>query len=190
MRPVIVSISTSVDGCIADSDGSLDWSVPDAELFRTYVDELSGVDVYLLGRRLYETMLFWETVEDDPELSADEREWAKRWNALPKVVFSTTLASVRGNARLLSGGLAEELARLQSAPGDGEIHLGGAMLAAEAAAADLIDEYRISVHPALIGGGTPLFPRDERRTDLALLDSRVFGSGVVRSRYRVVREPG
>lgn len=187
MRTVTVSISTSLDGYIADANGGIDWSVPDDDLFRTYLDELRTTDVHLLGRRLYETMRYWETHEQDPQLSTDEREWARLWNALPKVVFSTTLTSVHGDARLLSGAVAEELRRLKSAAGDGEIAVGGAVLAAEAAAADLIDEYRVSVHPVLVGGGTPLFPRDERRTRLTLIDSRVYDSGVVRSRYRVVR---
>lgn len=185
MRTVIVSISTSLDGYIADANGRFDWSAPDEELFRAYLDELRVTDVHLLGRRLYETMRYWETAVTDPALSADEREWGRLWNALPKVVFSTTLTAVSPEARLLSGGVAEELRRLKLAAGEGEIAIGGAVLAAEAA--DLIDEYRVSVHPVLVGGGTPLFPRDERHTELALIDSRVYGSGVVRSRYRVVR---
>lgn len=187
MRTVTVSISTSLDGYIAGPDGRFDWSVPDEELFRTYLDELRSIDVHVLGRRLYETMRFWETVEEDPELSEDEREWARLWNVLPKVVFSTTLTSVHGDARLLPGHVAEEVRRLKAAPGSGEIAIGGAELATVAAEAGLVDEYRVSVHPVLVGGGTPLFPRDERQTDLALIDSRVFDSGVVRSCYRVVR---
>ena len=103
------------------------------------------------------------------------------------MVFSTTLSEVQGNARLASRGLAEEIALLRNEPGDGDIAIGGAALAAEAAALDLIDEYRIQVLPLLVGGGTPFFAQQERHVDLELIESRTFGSGVVRLRYRVVR---
>lgn len=108
------------------------------------------------------------------------------WKALPKVVFSTTLSAVQGNARLVSGGSAEELERLRTEPGQGEIAIGGATLAAEVAAAGLFDEYRAMVYPALVGGGVPFFPRGERRVDLELVEARSFNSGVVYLRYRVV----
>ncbi|RSS80664.1 dihydrofolate reductase, partial [Streptomyces sp. WAC02707] len=103
------------------------------------------------------------------------------------VVFSTTLTEVRGNARLATGSVAEEIERLRAEPGEGEIAIGGATLAAGAAAAGLIDEYRTVVHPVLVGGGTPFFPRDERRVDLELVETRTFGSKVVLLRHRVVR---
>jgi dihydrofolate reductase len=103
------------------------------------------------------------------------------------VVFSTTLSAVQGHARLASGGLAEEIARLRAEPGEGDIALGGAALAAEAAEAGLIDEYRARVYPVLAGGGIPFFPRHERRVDLELVETRTFGSRVVYLRYRVAR---
>ena len=103
-------------------------------------------------------MLYWETADQDRSLDAAELEWAALWNPLPKVVFSTTLATVQGNARLLSGGLAEEIERLRAEPGEGDIAIGGAMLAAEAAALGLIDEYRAVAYPVLVGGGIPFFP--------------------------------
>jgi dihydrofolate reductase len=102
-------------------------------------------------------------------------------------VFSTTLSAVQGNARLASGGLAEEIVRLRAEPGEGDIAIGGATLAAEAAALGLIDEYRVVVHPVLVGGGTPFFPRRERRVDLELVETRIFSSRVLYLRYRVVR---
>jgi dihydrofolate reductase len=114
-------------------------------------------------------------------------EWAALWNPLPKVVFSTTLSAVRGHARLASGGPAEEVERLRAEPGEGDIAIGGATLAAEVAAAGLIDEYRAVVYPVLVGGGIPFFPRSERRVDLELVETRPFGSGVVYLRYRVTR---
>jgi dihydrofolate reductase len=114
-------------------------------------------------------------------------EWAAIWKPLPKVVFSTTLPAVQGNARLASGGPAEEIERLRAEPAEGDIAIGGATLAAEAAALGLIDEYRARVYPVLTGGGTPFFPRRERRVDLELLETRAFSSGVVYLRYRVAR---
>ncbi|MFZ5853247.1 MAG: dihydrofolate reductase family protein, partial [Chloroflexota bacterium] len=97
------------------------------------------------------------------------------------------LSAVQGHARLASGELVEEIGRLRAEPAEGEIAIGGATLAAEAAALDLIDEYRVVVHPVLVGGGIPFFPRRERRVDLELVETRTFNSGVVYLRYRVVR---
>lgn len=187
MRRVTYSMGVSLDGYIVGPDGGFDWSEPDEELFRFYTDELRGIGVHLMGRRLYETMLYWETADRDPSLGAPMLEWAALWNPLPKAVFSTTLPEVRGQARLASGGLAEEVERLRASPDPGEIAIGGATLAAEAAALDLIDEYRPRVHPVLVGGGVPFFPRAARRVDLELVGSRTFGSRVVCLRYRVVR---
>ena len=151
------------------------------------MDEIRGVGVHLMGRRLYETMLYWETDDHDPPLDDSEREWAALWKPIPKVVFSTTLSAVQGNARLASSGLAEEIERLRAEPGEGDIAIGGATLAAEAAALGLIDEYRPRVYPVLVGGGIPFFPRNERQVDLQLVETRTFGSGVVYLRYRVTR---
>ncbi|MFK4066693.1 dihydrofolate reductase family protein [Streptomyces sp. NPDC029674] len=187
MRSVTYSMGVSLDGYIVGPDGGFNWTDPDAEVFRFWIDEIREVGVHLLGRRLYETMLYWETADQDPSLDDSMLEWAALWNPLPKVVFSTTLSAVRGNARLLSGGLAEEIERLRAEPGEGDIAIGGATLAAEAAAAGLIDEYRAVVHPVLVGGGIPFFPRHERQVDLELVETRTFGSGVVYLRHRVTR---
>ncbi|MDF0374215.1 dihydrofolate reductase family protein [Streptomyces sp. KA12] len=188
MRSVVYSMNASLDGYIVGPDGGFDWTVPDEEVFRFFIDEIREVDVHLLGRRLYETMLYWETAGQDSSLDATELEWAALWNPLPKVVFSTTLSEVRGNARLASGGLVEEIGPLRAEPGEGDIAIGGAALAAEAAASDLIDEYRVTVHPVLVGGGIPFFPRGERRVDLELVETRTFHSRVVHLRYRVARQ--
>jgi dihydrofolate reductase len=187
MRSVTYSMSVSLDGYIAGPDGGFDWTVPDAEVFRFWIDEIRQVGVHLLGRRLYETMLYWETADQDPSLDDAELEWASLWKPLPKVVFSTTLSAVEGNARLASGSLAEEIERLRAEPGDGDIAIGGATLAADVAALGLIDEYQAMVHPVLVGGGIPFFPRRERRVDLELVETRTFSSRVVYLRYRVVR---
>ena len=186
MRSVTYSMSTSLDGYIVGPDGTFDWPGLDEEVLRFWNDEIRGVGVHLMGRRLYETMLYWETA-DQASLDDAQLEWAGLWNPLPKVVFSTTLSAVQGNARLASGGLAEEIERLRAEPGEGEIAIGGATLAAEAAALGLIDEYRPMVYPVLVGGGIPFFARQERRVDLELVETRTFSSKVVYLRYRVAR---
>lgn len=187
MRRVTYSMGISLDGYIVGPDGTLDWSAPDDEVFRFVTDEMRGVGVHLLGRRLYETMLYWETAERDASLDGAELEWAALWKALPKVVFSTTISALQGNARLASGGLAAEIDRLRGGAAEGDIAIGGATLAAAAAAAGLIDEYRARVYPVLVGGGIPFFPQRERRVDLHLLETRTFDSGVMWLRYEVAR---
>ena len=185
MRRVTYSMGVSLDGYIVGPDGRFDWTEQDAEVFRFWIDEIRDVGVHLLGRRLYDTMRYWETADQVHELDDAELEWAAIWNALPKVVFSSTLSEVEGNARLASGDLADEIARQRAGPGAGDIAIGGATLAAEAAELDLIDEYRVIVHPVLVGGGTPFFPRNERLVHLSLMETRTFGSSAVYLRYRV-----
>ncbi|MGY1809344.1 dihydrofolate reductase family protein [Blastococcus sp. SYSU D00669] len=190
-------MGVSLDGYIVGPDGGFDWSPPDPELFRFATDQIRELGVHVLGRRLYESMLYWETADEDPShdelfeqvgISVDaRREFAALWKALPKVVFSRTLSAVRGNARLASGGLAQELERLRAAPGEGDIAIGGATLATEAAAAGLIDEYRPRVYPVLVGGGIPFFPQREQRVDLELVETRPLGSGIVFLRHHVIR---
>lgn len=140
--------------------------------------------MHLLGRRLYETMRYWETAAADPTLSDLEREFAALWTAMPKVVFSVSLTEVEDGYRLADGELAAEVERWRAEPGR----------ATSPSAARrslprprLVDEYRLRVHPVLVGGGTPFFPRAERREDLDLVDCRTIGSGVVHLRYRVRR---
>jgi dihydrofolate reductase len=187
MRSVIYSMGVSLDGYIVGPDGEISAPPPDEEVWRLVTDEIRGIGVHMLGRKLYETMLYWETADQDPSLDAFEIEWAALWKPLPKVVFSTTLSAVQGNARLASGGLADEIKRLRAEPGEGDIAIGGATLAAEAAALGLIDEYRARVYPVLAGGGIPYFPQRERRVDLELVETRTFSSSVVYLRYRVAR---
>ena len=186
-RRVTYSMNVSLDGYIVGPDGTFDWSAPDKDVFRFWIDEIRGVGVHLMGRRLYETMLYWETVDQD-SLDEAELEWAALWNPLPKVVFSTTLTSVGGSARLASGSVAEEIRRLRAEPGEGDIAIGGATLAAQAAAAGLIDEYQLMVYPVLVGGGIPFFAPDERFVNLELVETRTFSSKFVYLRYRVIHE--
>jgi dihydrofolate reductase len=187
MRSVTFSMGMSLDGYIVGPDGGFDFTTPDAEVFRFATDEVRELGFHLLGRRLYETMLYWETADQDPPLDAPEREFAALWTALPRVVFSTTLTEIHGNGRLATGTLAEEIERLRAEPGVGDIAIGGATLAAAAAELGLIDEYRARVHPVLVGGGIPFFPRAQRQVDLELVETRTFASKVVYLRYRVVR---
>src|SRR3954464_10746725 len=137
MRPVTYSMGMSLDGYIVGPDGRFDWTEPDPEVFSLATDQIREVGVHLLGRRLYETMLYWETADQDPSLDDAMLQWAALWKALPKVVFSTTLSSVEGNTSLASRGWAEEIERLRAEPGTGDIAIGGAALAAEAAALGL-----------------------------------------------------
>jgi dihydrofolate reductase len=180
-------MGVSLDGYIVGPDGNFGWTAPDEEVFRFATDEVRTLGVHLMGRRLYETMLYWETADQNPSLDFSTLEFAAIWKRLPKVVFSTTLPAVQGKARLASGGLAEEIERLRAEPGEGHIAIGGATLAAEVAALGLIDEYRARVYPVLLGGGIPFFPQREHRVDLELAETRTFNSGVVYLRYRVVR---
>ena len=187
MRKVTYSMGMTLDGFIQDADGDFGWGDPEPAVFELSMDEIQDVGVHLLGRRLYETMRYWETA-DPATFDTMEREWAALWNPLPKVVFSRTLTEVEGQAtRLATGTLPEEIARLRAEPGDGDIAIGGADLAAQAAAADLIDEYLVRVFPVLVGGGTPFFARDEQRRRLELVETRTFPSGVVYLRHRRVR---
>ena len=187
MRRLTCSMGVSLDGYIVGPDGGFAWSAPDEEVFRFATEEVRQVGVHLLGRRLYETMRYWETADQDPTLTDLEREFATLWTALPKVVFSTTLDAVEPGYHLARDGLAVEVERWRAEPGEGDIAIGGASLAAEAAHLGLVDEYALRIHPVLVGGGTPFFPRTGRRADLELVGSRTFSSGVAHLRYRVAR---
>src|SRR5450759_1379702 len=150
-------MGVSLDGYIAGPDGDITAPPPDEEVFRFVTDEIRGVGVHLLGRKLYETMLYWESADQDPSLDDAELEWAAIWKPLPKVVFSTTLSAVQGNARLASAGLAEEIKRLRAEPGEGDIGTDDATLAAWAGALRPIDECWATFFPVLVGGGIPYF---------------------------------
>ena len=181
MPNVIYEMSVSADGYIAGPDGKFDWSMPDEEMHRFHNEQARALAGHLLGRRLYETMGYWETADQDPSEIA--RDFALTWQALPKVVFSRTLDSVEGaNTMLARGDLRSELTSLQESV-DGDVAVGGAGLAAEAARLDLIDEYRLFVYPVAVGGGIPFFPRDHR-VDMELAETRTFSSRVVYLRYR------
>jgi len=181
MRKLIYSLTASLDGYIAGPDGAIDWSEPDEELFRFHHEHVQQLGVHLCGRRLYETMTYWETADESP-LAAEQVAFAQTWKALPKIVFSTTLESVIGNTRLATGDVGEDVSRLKERPGK-DIGVGGAGLAGTCMKLELIDEWRLFVSPVVLGGGTPYFPSLESRTRLELIETRTFGSRVVYLRY-------
>ena len=184
-RVLIFSMSASVDGFVADRHGDFGWTAPDDEVFQHQLEQVGALGGYLLGRRLYETMRVWET---DPSMRATESgaAFADVWVALPKVVFSRTLDSVEGNARLATAPLAEEIdAALASTEKD--VSIGGAALAAQAIELGLVDELRVLRNPVIVGGGTPLLPPVTRAVRLDLIETRTFPSRGIFERYRRIR---
>jgi dihydrofolate reductase len=182
---LIYSMSVSVDGFINDREGTFGWTAPSEELFRFHIAEVRELGGCLLGRRLYETMLVRET---DPSLREDELDasFADVWCAIPKVVFSRTLDSVQGNARLADASLAEEVATALDAT-DKDVEIGGAGLAAQAIELGLVDELRMFRCPVVVGGGTPFLPPVTDDIALELIETRTFGSRVIYERYRRAR---
>jgi dihydrofolate reductase len=187
MSELIYSMGVSLDGFIAGPDGEIDWTAPDEELHRFHNQQARELGGHLLGRRLYETMVYWETVEEQPSLPEPQREFARIWKALPKIVFSKTLEKVEGNARLVRGSAVEEVASLKEQPGK-DLAVGGAGLASTFIELGLVDEYRLFVSPVVLGGGTPYFPPLDERINLELVETRTFGSRVVYVRYQTVEE--
>jgi dihydrofolate reductase len=183
-RTVVYSMQVSLDGYMEDPNGEIDWSSPDEEVHRFHNDQAREAGAHLYGRRLYELMAaYWPTAGDDPDASPSVVEFARIWNATPRVVFSSTLEHVDEGSRLVKGGAAEEVARLKEQPG-GELLVGGAALGGSLLRAGLVDEIGLFVYPTVLGGGKPFFPPLEQRVQLELLDTRRFDSGVVYLRYR------
>jgi dihydrofolate reductase len=183
---LIYSMSVSVDGFIADREGAFDWAAPDEELFRFHLAEVRELGGFLCGRRLYETMLVWET---DPSMRDSELDaaFADAWCAIPKVVFSRTLAGVQGTARLAEGSVLEEAGAALDAT-DKDVGIGGAGLAAAAIEMGLVDELRMFRNPVVVGAGTPFLPPVTEDIALDLIETRTFGSRVIYERYRRPRD--
>jgi dihydrofolate reductase len=183
---LIYSMGVSVDGFIADRAGSFGWTVPKEEQFRFHIAQTRELGGYLCGRRLHETMLPRET---DPSMRDNElgAAFADVWCAIPKVVFSRTLDSVQGNARLAEGSVAEEAAAALDAT-DKDVAIGGAGLAATAIELGLVDELRMFRNPVVIGGGTPFLPPVTEDVRLDLVETRTFGSRVIYERYGRARD--
>ena len=184
MGRLIFSMSVSLDGFVDTPAHSLDWVRVDEELHREFNEESRSVGTSLYGRRMYELMTgYWPTADRDPDATPATLEFAKIWQAIPLVVFSRTLESVAHGARLVRENAAAEVARLK-AEADFDMDVGGPTLAGSLIAAGLVDEYRLYVHPVVLGAGTRFFPALEQRADLELIETRTYGSGVVLLSYR------
>jgi dihydrofolate reductase len=186
MRKVIYAMSVSLDGFIEAANGDLGWSYPDEELHRHFNTREKAIDTHLYGRRLYENMAaYWPTAGENQAAPQHEREYARIWKSMPKIVFSTTLDRVGWNSRLVRGNIAEEVNKLKELPG-GDMSVGGAELASSFMRLGLIDEYWLYVHPVGLGGGKPMFRHSHEKIDLRLVETHTFGSGVVLLRYQYV----
>ncbi|MFF7178385.1 dihydrofolate reductase family protein [Streptomyces sp. NPDC008121] len=186
-RKIILYMSVSLDGYMEGPDRSLDWHMVDAELHRHFNEEMAAVAGFIDGRVTYELMAdFWPTADSDPASSPEMVEFAEIWRTKPKTVYSTTLERADWNTTIVRSVDADEIRALKEAPG-GDLALGGADLAAAFREHDLIDAYRLYVHPVLIGRGKPLFPPTDATTTLRLAETRTFGNGVVLMHYERVR---
>ncbi len=183
MRKLIYSMTVSLDGFIAGPDGDIDWSAPDEELHRFHNQQIRELGAHFLGRKLYEVMTYWDTADENPSAPDFELEFARIWKGLPKVVFSTTLEKVEGNARLVREVIVDEVARLKEQPGK-DLAVGGAGLASTFIKLGLVDEYRLFVSPVVLGGGTPYFPALNDTINLELIETQTFASRVVYLRYQ------
>jgi dihydrofolate reductase len=183
MRKIILMMSVSLDGFFEGADHELDWQLIDEELHGHFNEWLKASGGFLNGRVSYELMAgYWPTADADPSSNATEAEFAGIWRDMPKIVFSRTLERADWNATILRDVVAEDIRKLTAQPG-GDLVVGGANLAAAFMRLDLIDEYRLYIHPVVIGQGNPLFPPDARM-QLRLSETRIFGSGVVLLRYQ------
>lgn len=183
MAHLIYVTNSSLDGYIEDKDGKFDWIAPDEEYFRFISNLIRGAGTYLYGRRLYESMMVWET---DPSLAAASplgRDFAEIWQAANKIVYSRTLETVSTRKTRLERTFDPEAIRQLKDAVEQDILIGGAELAAHAFRSGLIDECHLFLLPIVVGGGKPSIP-DNVRLELELLEERRFGSGVVFLRYR------
>jgi dihydrofolate reductase len=185
MRKIVLSMSVSLDGFIEGPDREIDWHLVDEELHRHFNDQLRTMGAFLSGRVVHELMAgFWPTADADPDSSEPVKEFAGIWRDMPKIVYSRTLRRADWNTTIVREVVVDEVMDLKAQPG-GDLALGGADLAATFLRHGLVDEYRLYVHPVLIGRGKPLFSPSEARTPLRLAESRTFGNGVVMLHYRV-----
>ena len=184
MARLIYAAIASLDGYVEDAHGDFEWAAPDDEV-HTFVNDLERpVGTYLYGRRMYETMRFWETAHTVPDLTPVARAFTEIWQAADKIVFSRTLASVSSARTRIERDFDPDLVRRLKATAAHDLTVGGAELAGQAIRAGLVDELHLLAVPALVGGGKPALPRDVR-VDLELTDTRHFASGVVYLSYRI-----
>jgi dihydrofolate reductase len=187
MRKLTFGMNLSLDGYIAAPGGGLGWSLPSDELFQWWSDRVGSTALALYGRRLWEGMSsHWPTADQQPGVTPAQIEFARRWQDMPKVVFSSTISAVDHNARLVTGDAVAEITRLKTEDG-GPMDIAGATLAAAAMRAGLIDEYVLVTHPVLLGGGTPFFTALDSWVNLNLVETRAFPDGVLLTRYETSR---
>jgi dihydrofolate reductase len=189
MRSVVFMMSVSLDGFMEGPDRSIDWQLVDAEVHAHLNQWLSAAGAFLDGRVNWELMAgFWPVADRDPAATPTVVEFARIWREMPKIVYSRTLSpdALAGNTTLARSVVVSDVERLAAAPG-GDLVVGGAELAAEFMRHDLIDEYRVYVHPVLIGRGKRMFLDPDVKASLRLVETRAFGNGVVLLRYQRTR---
>ena len=182
MAKLIYSAITSLDGYVADKDGNFDWAAPNEEVHAAVNDLERTIGTYLFGRRMYEVLLAWETMELAGE-PAVIKDYAEIWRAAEKVVYSTTLRKASSARTRIEREFDPDTVRSMKSKADRDISVGGPQLAATAIKAGLVDEYHLFLHPIVVGGGTQALP-DHVRVTLELVDERRFGGGVVHLQYR------
>jgi len=183
MAKLIYSAITSLDGYVADENGNFDWAAPDEEVHRFVNDLERPIGTYLYGRRIYETMVYWETAHTLPDQPPFIRDFAGIWQAADKIVYSKTLETLSSARTRIERDFDPEAVRQLKATAGRDISAGGADLAAQAIKAGLVDEYHLFLTPIIVGGGKQSLP-DNVRLELELLDERRFGNGVVHVHYR------
>jgi dihydrofolate reductase len=183
MAKLIYSSIMSLDGYVADEDGTFDWAAPDEEVHAFVNDLERPVGTYLYGRRMYETMVAWETMPTGPDQAPVVRDYTGIWQAADKVVYSTALATVSSTRTRIEREFDVDAVRQMKASSTRDISMGGPHLAAQAILAGLVDEYHFFVTPIVVGGGTQALP-DGVRVSLELRNERRFGNGVVHLLYR------
>jgi dihydrofolate reductase len=188
MAKLIYSMLTSLDGYTEDERGRFGWGAPEDEEVHTYINALaSSLGTYLYGRRMYETMVYWETAHTIPDQPQFVLDWSRQWQAAEKIVFSRTLAELRSARTRIEREFDANAVRRLKADAEHDISVDGPELAAQSIGAGLVDEFQIIICPAVVGGGKRFFP-DGVRLDLKLLEERRFGNGVVILRHAVRRE--
>ena len=183
MAKLIYSAIASLDGYVADEDGNFDWAEPDEEVHRFVNDLERRVGTYLYGRRMYQTMVYWETASTQADQRPVSRDYAEVWQSADKVVYSRTLEGVSSARTRIERDFDPEAVRQLKAAAGADLSVGGPGLAAEALKAGLVDELHLFLSPVVVGGGNRALP-DDVRLRLELLDERRFGNGVVHLHYR------
>jgi dihydrofolate reductase len=184
MGKLIYSMITSLDGFVSGPSGGFDWGANDEQVHTFVNEQFRSVGTYLYGRRMYETMVYWETADQAPGQPGFILDYARVWQGAEKVVYSSTLTDVTSERTRIERTFDPDEVRKLKEASDGDLTVDGPTLAAHAIRAGLVDEYQLFVGPAIVGGGNPFFPKGVH-VDLELLDERRFGNGVVFLRYGV-----